>query len=226
MAKAILATTILVFGGWMVADLVQAQTRERTGEQVVKQQCIKCHGTGEMGAPKIDDRAAWVPRMRQGLQATVASAAKGHGKMPARGGLADLTDNELRAAILYMFYPAGAATQGAATATPTPADPRRKVADGMEVVLGITPAGKGSYHVNVSLRDAISKAPIGDAAVEVRVANVLGGATKKLEAKAFDGRSGYVNDFRMEGYDTYTITAQIRRKGAAQPAEVQFEFRP
>jgi hypothetical protein len=30
----------------------------------------------------------------------------------------------------------------------------------------------------------------------------------------------------MEGAQPYTITAQIRRTGAARPTEVSFEFRP
>jgi cytochrome c5 len=82
-----------------------AQTPERSGEQIVKAQCVKCHGTGVNGAPKIGDQAAWRPRLKNGLDKTVASAIHGHGKMPARGGMADLTDTELRAAILYMFNP-------------------------------------------------------------------------------------------------------------------------
>ena len=85
-----------------------AQNAERSGEQVVKAQCVKCHGTGVNGAPKIGDQAAWRPRLKNGVDATVRSAIHGHGKMPARGGMADLTDPEVRAAILYMFNPAGA----------------------------------------------------------------------------------------------------------------------
>jgi len=225
MTKALLAVAMLMSGA-LAADLAQAQAKERTGEQIVKQQCIKCHGTGEMGAPKIDDRAAWSKRMGNGLQATVASAMKGHGKMPARGGIADLSDTELRSAILYMFYPAGASAQAAPVPAAAPADPHRKVVDGMEIFLGIAPAGKGSYHVNISLRDAASKTPIKDATVEARVANPLGGTSKRLQPKMFNDVPGYVNDFRMEGRDAYTITAQIRRPGSAQPAEVRFDFKP
>ena len=226
MVKAMTATIILVGGAFTTAGLVQAQSGERSGEQIVKSQCIKCHGTGVNGAPKIDDRAAWAPRMRQGLQATVRSAIKGHGKMPARGGLTDITDAELRAAILYMFYPGASAAASAPPAASAPADPHRKVADGIEVFLGVAPAGKGAYHINISLRDASSHAEIKNAAVEARVANALGGATKKLEPKNFNGATSYVNDFRMEGNDAYTITAQIRPKGAARPTEVKFEFKP
>jgi cytochrome c5 len=224
--KIVLAITILVGGSFMVTDLVQAQPATRSGEQIVKMQCVKCHGSGVNGAPKIDDRAAWAPRMRQGLQVTVASAIKGHGKMPARGGVADLTDAELRAAILYMFYP-GAALNAPSAAATLPADPHRKVADGIEIFLGVAPASaKGVYHINLSLRDAASQAQIGDAVVEARVANALGGATKKLEAKTLNGGPAYVNDFRMEGTQPYTVTAQIRRAGAPRATEVSFEFRP
>lgn len=227
MAKGFLAVVIIVLGALMTADLVQAQAKERSGAQIVKGQCIKCHGTGVSGAPKIDDRAAWAPRMRQGLQATVQSAIKGHGKMPVRGGIADLTDTELRAAILYMFYPSAASPGSAAAAAPAaPADPHRKVADGMEVYLGVAPAGKGAYHINISLRDAATRAEIKDATVEARVANALGGSTKKLKPAAFNGQASYVNDFRMEGNDAYAITAQIRRPGSPRPAEVKFEFKP
>jgi cytochrome c5 len=224
--KTVLAITILVGGPFMVADLVQAQSASRNGEQIVKMQCVKCHGSGVNGAPKIDDRAAWAPRMGQGLQATVASAIKGHGKMPARGGIADLTDTELRAAILYMFYP-GAALNAPSAASALPTDPHRKVVDGMEILLGVAPASSGGvYHINISLRDAASQAQIKDAVVEVRVANALGGATKKLEAKSFNGAPAYVNDFRMAGAEPYVVTAQIRRTGAARPTEASFEFRP
>ena len=225
--KAILVViTILVGGAFLTADLVRAQSRERSGEEIVKSQCIKCHGTGVHGAPRIDDRAAWAPRMSRGLQATVSSAIHGHGKMPARGGLAELSDTELRAAILYMFYPGAGA--GAATASaPAPApDPRRKLADGMEIFLGVMPAGTGAYHINISLRDAATRAAIPDAVVEARVANALGGSTKKLALKAFDGGTSYVNDFRMTGKDAYTISVQVRRPGAPDVTEVRFDFKP
>lgn len=81
----------------------RAQGSERSGEQIVKQQCVKCHQTGKGGAPKIGDRAAWIPRAAQGLDAVVRSAIKGHGGMPARGGMADLTDPEMRKATIYML---------------------------------------------------------------------------------------------------------------------------
>jgi cytochrome c5 len=78
---------------------------QRTGKQIVEQRCSTCHEAGKGGAPRIGDRTAWIPRLRNGFEKTVASAIHGHGGMPSRGGLPDLTDHEMRAAIVYMFNP-------------------------------------------------------------------------------------------------------------------------
>jgi len=90
-------------GRWVEPVSVKDLSKERSGEQIVQAQCGKCHETGAGGAPKIGDRAAWAPRIKDGLDNTVRSAIRGHGGMPARGGMADLTDSELRSAIVYMF---------------------------------------------------------------------------------------------------------------------------
>jgi len=90
-------------GKWVEPISKKSPPAPRTGEEVVKAQCIKCHETGKGGAPKIGDRDAWIPRLREGLDITVRSAMKGHGGMPARGGMADLTDSELRSAVIYLF---------------------------------------------------------------------------------------------------------------------------
>ena len=92
------------------AGLASAQQpAERSGKEVVDAQCSKCHLEGKNGAPKIGDRDAWTQRLKKGLDTTVREAIRGHGGMPARGDKADLTDREVRNAILYMFYPGSAA---------------------------------------------------------------------------------------------------------------------
>lgn len=80
-----------------------AKPASRSGEQIVRAQCVKCHATGEGGAPRLGDRAAWIGRAQQGFDSLVASAIHGHGGMPSRGGMADLTDVEMRNAVMYMF---------------------------------------------------------------------------------------------------------------------------
>jgi len=90
-------------GKWREPVDKSAPPAPRTGEAIVKAQCIKCHEAGKGGAPKIGDRDAWIPRLKNGLDATVRSAINGHGGMPARGGMADLTDAEMRSAVIYLF---------------------------------------------------------------------------------------------------------------------------
>lgn len=108
-------------GKWIEPISKTAKTAERSGEQVVQAACASCHETGVGGAPKIGDRAAWIPRATRGYDIVVRSAIKGHGGMPARGGMADLTDAELRNAVTYMFNVGAAEAkvpQAAAPAAP------------------------------------------------------------------------------------------------------------
>jgi len=81
---------------------------ERSPEQIVQQTCVKCHEAGEKGAPKISDQAAWNQRVSKGIDAVTKTVIRGHGNMPARGGLADLTDAELKAVIAALFKKVGA----------------------------------------------------------------------------------------------------------------------
>ena len=90
-------------GKWTEPVSRTAPTPPRSGKEIVEAQCIKCHGTGAGGAPKIGDRAAWTQRAKQGFDTVAASAIRGHGAMPPRGGMADLTDPEIRSAITYMM---------------------------------------------------------------------------------------------------------------------------
>jgi cytochrome c5 len=99
------------------AAVAAAGDAARSGEQVVKQVCSGCHETGKGGAPRIGDRTAWTKRVSRGVEAVTASAIKGHAGMPARGGMANLTDPEMRAAVLYMFN----AGTGSTVAGPTAA---------------------------------------------------------------------------------------------------------
>ena len=90
-------------GNWIEPITKGDVVPDRSGKDVVSIQCVKCHGTGANGAPKIGDRAAWIPRGAHGIEALTRSAINGHGGMPSRGGLANLTDNEVRNAVVYMF---------------------------------------------------------------------------------------------------------------------------
>jgi cytochrome c5 len=72
------------------------------GKAIYSSACFACHMTGAAGAPKLDDKAAWAPRIAQGMDTLVASSINGKGAMPPKGGRADLADADIRAAVYYM----------------------------------------------------------------------------------------------------------------------------
>jgi cytochrome c5 len=71
------------------------------GEALYKQACLACHAAGVAGAPKPGDKAAWAPRLAQGVPVLVQSAIKGKGAMPPKGG-SSASDAEIQAAVEYM----------------------------------------------------------------------------------------------------------------------------
>ena len=225
-----LAPIFLAAAALSVPLAARAQTPERTGKQVVDEQCSKCHATGVKGAPKIGDRAAWTPRLKQGMDALALKAIRGHDGMPARGNRADLTDGEIKAAINYMFNPASAEKKAAAPAKAAESGRAHKLVGGTDVYLGLLPAtkekGAGYYHVSIVLKDHASSAEIKDAEVEARVANLMTGETKALEPATVDSAFSYGNYFQMPGKDPYTLTLKIRKPGAPAPIEAKFDLKP
>lgn len=77
-----------------------------SGPQVYNQACLACHGAGIGGAPVLGDVDAWAPRIAQGMDTLNEHAIYGYqgevGYMPAKGGRADLSDEEVAAAVEYM----------------------------------------------------------------------------------------------------------------------------
>lgn len=76
-----------------------------SGAEVMAKACTGCHGSGVLGAPKTGDKAAWAKRSAAagGLAGLVKSAIKGKNGMPARGGDASLSDDEIKAAVELMI---------------------------------------------------------------------------------------------------------------------------
>lgn len=72
------------------------------GKSIYDSACFVCHATGAAGAPKLGDKAAWAPRIAQGMDALFTTALKGKGAMPAKGGRMDLSDEDVKAAVAYM----------------------------------------------------------------------------------------------------------------------------
>jgi cytochrome c5 len=76
------------------------------GKSIFNKTCALCHAAGVAGAPKPGDKADWGPRIEQGNDLLYKHAMEGFtgakGMMPARGGNAALTDDEVKAAVDYM----------------------------------------------------------------------------------------------------------------------------
>ena len=223
-------------GHWVEPRATGAMLEVRTGESIVQNQCAGCHKDGKDGAPKLGDRAAWTPRMAQGLDALVANAVHGHGPMPARGGMPDLSRPEIRSAILYMFnygLPPPAEAPAPTAAAP---DPHHQVIAGTDVYFGImraesvpgkapVPSGKGYYHLNISLADNATHAPLNDAQVTMSVSDGMSIETKKLDPLMANRAVSWGNYFKFDSGSAYNITAQIKRPGSQRPILANFAFK-
>lgn len=233
-------------GKWVEPASPTDMAAQRSGKQVVEEQCAKCHKEGTGGAPKIGDRKAWTPRLKDGIDNAVHSAIHGHGGMPARGDKADLTDAEIRNAIQYMVNPAARAKKPAAAA-PARSGAQFKTVGGIEIHLGLVsaatlrkspegapertmhggvPSGSGYYHLNVTLIDAASKSPIENAAVEARVEQPgMSGEKKTLEPVTLGGTASYGSYFRLMPKTQYVVIVRARKPGAPRPTEARFQHR-
>lgn len=76
------------------------------GKTTYDSACIACHGAGVAGAPKFGDFPVWKDRIDQGTDVLYEHAIKGFqggaGYMPAKGGSAALSDDDVKAAVDYM----------------------------------------------------------------------------------------------------------------------------
>ena len=98
------------------ADSAEASTGAAVdlaaGEKVYQSACFACHLTGVAEAPKLDDPAAWEPRLAQGMAGLLQSVTAGKGAMPPKGGFAHLTEEDLRNAVEFMLDKAGVSAEG------------------------------------------------------------------------------------------------------------------
>ena len=94
-------------GGAIVAPapvVAAAPAAARSAEDLYTSTCAACHGTGAAGAPKLDDVAAWAPRIAKGMDALIESAINGipGTSMMAKGTCASCSTDELKSVVEYM----------------------------------------------------------------------------------------------------------------------------
>lgn len=76
------------------------------GKSVFNKTCALCHAAGVAGAPMPGNKDDWGPRIAQGMDTLYKHALEGFtgakGMMPARGGAATLSDDDVKAAVNHM----------------------------------------------------------------------------------------------------------------------------
>lgn len=104
------------------AGAARGPTEAASGKTVYQMSCAACHTAGIAGAPKLGDVPAWSSRVANGLTSLYASAIKGKGAMPPKGGNAGLGDADVRAAVDFIVSQVRRSTDaGPSASTAAPA---------------------------------------------------------------------------------------------------------
>lgn len=128
----------------------------KSGEEIYKKTCSACHASGAAGAPKFGDKINWAARIKEGQKRLVATAIKGEGAMPPRGGSADLSDLEVERAVVYMVNSAGgkfkepAAPAPEKTSSPAAPAPEKTAAPAASAAATGKADGKKIYEASCS----------------------------------------------------------------------------
>jgi cytochrome c5 len=102
--KKFFCTSVLALSTTLSAAVATAAATPGA-EENYKGSCAVCHDAGVGGAPKLGDKAAWAPRIKQGKDALykVSLQGKPGTAMIAKGGSAKLSDAEVRAIVDLMM---------------------------------------------------------------------------------------------------------------------------
>jgi cytochrome c5 len=85
-----------------------AAAQPQTGEALYHSACSACHRSGNMGAPRIGDAAAWKPLIREGQVHLTAQGWVGIRKMPPRGNADDASLEQFARAVVHLARAGGA----------------------------------------------------------------------------------------------------------------------
>jgi len=110
------AASLLLIAATYAVPLHAVEQYVMAGEQSLSQgreiwlkNCETCHGYGVADAPIPMNPDEWGPRLNKGRQLLYEHAISGfigpdYSMMPARGGNADLNDEEVKLAVDYMVF--------------------------------------------------------------------------------------------------------------------------
>lgn len=212
----------------------------RSGEQVVKAVCASCHAAGVLGAPKLKEGADWAPRLAQGLPALVSNAVNGINSMPPKGGDATLSEDEVRAAVVYILKEAGHdvadAAPAAAEEAPAPkaeAKPEAAVASAKEAAVEVAEEAvdvandaveTAASTVSEMTESVTEKATaVAGTAVAATTAPVVSARDKLKAAKAAAAKAAAAETAAAETAEPVAAEAPAEPVAAAAPAAANFE---
>ena len=101
-----LAERIAPVGSFSAETAVAAieATATLSGQDVYNTKgCAACHASGVNNAPIYADAASWASRLSKGTDTFYNNAINGFQSMPAKGGNASLSDDDVKAAVDYML---------------------------------------------------------------------------------------------------------------------------
>ena len=84
-------------------QIAKVDAKTLSGEEAYNSVCMSCHTSGAAGAPMIGNSSHWADRLSKGKEVLYLSAINGIGIMPAKGGVATLSDDEVKAAVDYIL---------------------------------------------------------------------------------------------------------------------------
>ena len=130
----------------------------RAASDIYRAVCAACHDTGAADAPLKGDEGVWADRLGEGLDTVVRRAIEGIGAMPARGGDASLSDEEVRASVVYLLEESGqTVAEAPPEAVPEPevvAEPEPEVPAEPEAVAGDPTAGQAKFATCIACHGA------------------------------------------------------------------------
>jgi cytochrome c5 len=88
----------IVLVGAVATLMLGGQVAAADGKAVYEKSCKGCHTAMK---PKMGDKEAWAPLIKQGVDALTASVVKGKPPMPPKGGAANEAD--VKAAVEYII---------------------------------------------------------------------------------------------------------------------------
>ena len=95
--------SVPIFLAFVLAS--SAALAQKTGDDLYKASCARCHDAGLEGAPRPGVRADWEARAGKGRPALIRSAIYGmpRGKKAPRSGDPDLSDRQITAAVDWLL---------------------------------------------------------------------------------------------------------------------------